>query len=161
VPRILAYWQSYTLVYEHFEPGVANTAIAPTVNTQATLQAEHLLSAAFTEEVCYSVFVDLFCSFSFNYDQLGESGYRSFQFLFKKLRDSAAPADSKKVSLDALWRVCLTAGKASVAYQAMKDLLAVYVALQAGRLNEKGHATVDVELMVTDENDESFGDRMF
>lgn len=139
--------------YERFGVAVSTT-------NSPGVQAEPLLSAAFTEDVCQSVFVHLFCSLSFNYDLLGNEGYRSFQFLFKGLRESSCPPGSKKIALDALWKVCLTAGKDSVATQAMKDLLAVYVGTM-GRSIENGQNGEASTYMVLDEINKGFGDRMF
>jgi len=148
--------------YEHF-----GAVAVPGVSS------EPFLSAAFTQETCQSVFLDLFCALSMDYDKLGDNGYRSFQFLFRRLRESPASAPgSKRIALDALWKICLTAGKDSVVTQAMKDLLAVYVAAQisndaVGRTMANGQPTVPEAPMVTDESslsvsaDESFGDRMF
>jgi ubiquitin carboxyl-terminal hydrolase 9/24 len=135
--------------YERFTP-VVITATTPGV------QAEALLSPAFTDEVCHAAFLDLFCSSSFNYEDLGDSGYRSFQIMFK--HQSHLSPSSKKIGLDALWRLCLTAVKDSVASHAMKDLLAVYVVLETGS-DATGNSWA--EPMATDENNESFRNRIF
>jgi ubiquitin carboxyl-terminal hydrolase 9/24 len=108
--------------------------------------AEPLLSAAFSEAVCQSVFADLFCSPNFDYETLGLDGYRSFQCLLPRSEERAA-------ALDAMWRICLSAGNDAVASQAMQDLLQVYVsALQVARRNPG---------TVTTEVDENFGVRMY
>jgi ubiquitin carboxyl-terminal hydrolase 9/24 len=107
---------------------------------------ESLWSAAFSEAVCRSIFADLFCSPNFDYSSLGLDGYRSFQCLFPR-------SEQRTAALDAMWRICLSAGNDAVASQAMQDLLQVYVsALQAARRNPG---------TVTTEVDENFGVRMF
>ena len=113
----------------------------------APMQSEPILTVAFTTDVCKSVFLELFCSRSFSYEHLGERAYGSFHFLFNTLRlpDLAAT--------DALWRVCLTAENDSVASQAMRDLLSMYVGME--------HSKRTPELMVTNEKDESFHERIF
>ena len=63
-------------------------------------QSENVLSAALTEDVCHTVFLDLFCSPSFNYNELGDNGYRSFQYLFIQMRHSAMPTSLKRIALD-------------------------------------------------------------
>jgi ubiquitin carboxyl-terminal hydrolase 9/24 len=110
-------------------------------------QSDHGMSAAFSTEVCQAVFLELFCSQAFSYEHLGDRAYRSFQFLFNALNLS------KTTATDALWRICLTACSDSVASLAMRDLLAVY----AGVEKTKG----TMEQMVTDDSDESFGERIF
>ena len=133
-------------------PHTSNIAVSQVGNAQA----EPLLSAAFSEDVCHSVFLKLFCSESFDYDQLGSDGYWSFHFLFKGLSNSVnISVQSKKSALDALWRVCLTAGDDNVALQAMHDLLGVYVGLlSASRSVQNGQSAPS-------ETDENFGERIF
>jgi ubiquitin carboxyl-terminal hydrolase 9/24 len=176
-------------LYDHFGAGLV-TAGPTTLNaspgggggSSSSVHNDALLSPAFTDEVCHSVFLDLFCSKTFDYDQLGNNGYRSFQFLFKRLRSSISTTMSQKQkALDALWRVCLTAGVESVAVQAMKDLLFVYVdqhrhqqvqiSATTQRMNIddvtvksdiQSVPSISDQMMIADENKEqSFGDRMF
>ena len=119
-------------------------------------QPEPLLSAAFSEDVCNSVFLNLFCAEYFDYDHLGPDGYGSFHFLFKRLSNSVkSSAQAKKIALDALWRVCLSASDDAVASQAMHDLLGVYIGmLSASRSIQNGQLQIS-------EMDENFGERIF
>lgn len=141
-------------VYERFG-GPASLPTSP------SSLVEPLLSAAFSEEVCRTVFLNLFCALSFDYDQIGEEGYRSFQFLFDGQFTSWSA--SRKIALNALWRLCLTAGNDVVASQAMKDLLGVYVRQQiAKRRIENGPLVQRDQQMMEDEDiDDNFGERMF
>jgi hypothetical protein len=50
------------------------------------------VAAAFPDNVRNAVFLDLFCSTSVNWGELGEGSYRSFQSMFKKLRQSLEAA---------------------------------------------------------------------
>ena len=120
---------------------------------------EDVLSAAFTEEVCSTAFLDLFCSASVTFQLLGEGAYRSFQLMFNKLRLSPVYGQTATAAaLDTLWRICLGAGNDAVASQAMKDLLAVYVAYSV----DNGWAeSASSEQMQAESPDESFGKRVF
>lgn len=142
------------------------TANHPATAQQTAPHSEQILSAAFSEDVCRSVFLNLFCSKTFAYDLLGERAYRSFQWLFNAARQSPFyNAEMKETALDALWRICLTVVDDAVASQAMKDLLNVYIK-STGAAKENGtlpqqQPNVTVQ-MVTDEKDtDSFGERMF
>jgi len=86
--------------------------------------------------------------------------------MFKKLRQSpAASLTASGPALDALWRICLTAGNENVAAQSMKDLLAVYAAMASGKKSHNawsfGPPSAASEQMQIDEIDENFGDRVF
>lgn len=123
-------------------------------------QQEELLSAAFTEEVCSSVFHNLFCSPNVSFQLLGEGAYRSFQFIFNKLRLSTTHGrQATAAALDALWRICLGAGNDAVATQAMKDLLAVYITLNGD--NSWSPRANAPDRMQSDSTDEGFGKRVF
>lgn len=96
------------------------------------VQPEDILSAAFTDEVCATAFLNLFCSPSVTFQFLGENAYRSFQVVYSKLRTvPAATRAANAAALDTLWRISLGAGNEFVASHAMKDLLSVYVAFSA------------------------------
>ena len=134
----------------------ATSHTSSTLSPGGSAQTDPLLSAAFSDEVCYSVFLNLFCSESFDYDQLGSDGYWSFHFLFKRLSNSAnSSVHAKKSALDALWRVCLTAGDDAVASQAMHDLLGVYIGFLSTR------RTMQNGQLLLFETEENFGERIF
>jgi len=62
-----------------------NVSHAPVPPGQAQLaQPDNSLSAAFTEDVAYTAFLDLFCSREMDFDSLGEDAYSSFQLMFGK-----------------------------------------------------------------------------
>jgi hypothetical protein len=125
-----------------------------------TVQPEDVMSAAFTEEVCASAFLNLFCSASVSFQLLGEGAYRSFQFMFNKLRLSPAHGQSTTAAaLDTLWRICLGAGNDAVASQAMKDLLAVYITYSGDNVWTGPKTSSDQ--METESPDGSFGKRVF
>jgi Ubiquitin carboxyl-terminal hydrolase len=125
------------------------------------------LSAAFSDEVRVSAFLDLFCSNEVNWDELGEGAYKSFHLMFKRLRQSPGTSlASSGPSLDALWRICLTAGNENVATQSMKDLLAVYAAMATVDKAQNSWSagppvSAGSEQMQMDDGDESFGNRVF
>ena len=120
------------------------------------------LTAAFSDEVRISAFVDLMCSETMDWDVMGKRAYQSFRLLFKRLRQT--PNASTGSSLNALWRICLTTGDESVALIAMKDLLGVYSAAEAlSRTNNawsSGPPRAGAEAMQTDDDDD-FGARVF
>ncbi len=86
---------------------------------------------AFSDEVRQYAFQNLFCSASLDWSNLGISAYTSFQLLLQSLGDTA---DESK-ALDALWKICLTAGTEDVAAKAMADLFALYESDKPGRSN--------------------------
>lgn len=98
----------------------------PANNHNSSSRQEEMLSAAFTEEVCSEVFLNLFCAPNLSYNEFGENAYSSFQVMFAKVRGSS---HARTAALDALWRICLTAGISSVASKAMHDLLSVYMSI--------------------------------
>jgi ubiquitin C-terminal hydrolase len=145
------------------------------LNPQQQQQQQPLddsVSPAFTDEVCAAAFLDLFCSPSISFEFLGEGAYKSFHFMFNKLRLLPATGrESTDAALDALWRICLRSGNDAVATQAMKDLMAVYIANTTTIENNNntngwaggGKALIGsaAEPMQTDNSDESFGKRVF
>lgn len=136
-----------------------NARASPVVEIQgATVQPEDILSAAFPDDVCASAFLDLFCSPTVTFQYLGEGAYRSFQFMYNKLRVSGSAQAATSAAIDTLWRICLGAGNDAVASQAMKDLLAVYIAY-GGENGWVGAKASD--LMETEPSDDSFGRRVF
>lgn len=144
--------------------GHTNNARVSTVVEQSgpqqanAVQPEDLLYAAFNEDVCASAFLNLFCSTTFTFQRLGEGAYRSFQFLYNKLRVSPTSAHAVTSSaIDALWRICLGAGNDAVASQAMKDLLAVYVTYGENGWVGAAHS----DSMETEPTDDNFGQRVF
>jgi hypothetical protein len=144
--------------------GHTNSARAAPVTEQQgmqqanTVQPEDILSAAFAEDVCASAFLDLFCSATVTFQQLGEGAYRSFQFMYNKLRVLPMAQAATSAAIDTLWRICLGAGNDAVASQAMKDLLAVYIACGG----ENGWVgTKASDSMETEPSDDSFGRRVF
>jgi hypothetical protein len=157
----------------------------PATQPAPNQQAEDILAAVFTDEVCSAAFLNLFCSSSTSFEMLGEGAYRSFQFMFNKLRLTPAGSPSATgAALDALWRICLRAGNDAVAAQAMKDLLAVYIANSSENTwssktslvseqmqtedvqriyttNSSGKFSIASDQMQTDKDDEGFGKRVF
>lgn len=134
---------------------------------QPNVVAEPVIAAAFADDVRTSAFLDLFCSTSMNWGELGEGSYRSFQLMFKKIRQSpdAAVATSAP-SLDTLWRICLNAGNDAVASEAMTDLLAVYTAMANVARSQNAWADdrmspTGSDSMTIDTGDDSFGNRVF
>ena len=138
-------------------------AVQPKVQHGTTAAQADGLGASFSDEVRTSAFLDLFCSTSVNWGELGERAYQSFQVMFKRLRQSPGSAlVSSGPSLDALWRICLTAGYETVASQAMKDLLAVYAAMAT--VNRTQNAWTDGNSMSSDMqtgDEDDFGTRVF
>jgi ubiquitin carboxyl-terminal hydrolase 9/24 len=107
----------------------------------------NVLSPVFTDEVFRAAFVGILCSPNLDYTRLGQNGYASFEELFVSLRHSPyASLEDKRVALDALWRICLTAANDFVAAKAMTDLLGVYV---------------PPPQTVQDGREEDFGERVF
>lgn len=141
--------------------------VAQVHKPQPDVRPEPLVAAAFPDDVRTSAFLDLFCSISVNWGELGEGSYRSFQSMFKKLRQSPeASMATSAPALDALWRICLNAGNDSVASEAMSDLLAVYTAM-AG-VTRSQNAWTDERMSPTgsdsmkiDTGEDSFGNRVF
>jgi ubiquitin carboxyl-terminal hydrolase 9/24 len=133
----------------------------PTRSPLLPAPSDQLMSAAFDEIVARSVFLNLFCSESFNYEHLGDGAYKSFQFLFGVVRNSpSCSLETQNVALDALWRICLTVEDVAVASQARKDLLQVYITLSPTSLLANGQSK-SPEQMVTDEKEGSrFIDRI-
>lgn len=126
-----------------------------------------ILCAAFPENVLVSAFLDLFCSVSVNWGELGEGAYSSFQQMFRKLRQSPEAVMATSVpSLDALWRICLNVGNDSVASQAMKDLLAVYASMASMTRSHQAWADArmspnESDRMSIDSGEDNFGSRIF
>ncbi|GAX26841.1 ubiquitin carboxyl-terminal hydrolase 9/24 [Fistulifera solaris] len=120
---------------------------------------DNLVSAAISEEVCTSVFLDLFCSPKMNYNGLGPNGYGSFQELFSQVRVSFANTALKRSALDALWRICLSVESDLVAERAMNDLLAMYISLRVPQLSPNGDEN-GTDTMAIDENDDNFESRI-
>lgn len=124
------------------------------------VQSEDILSAAFTEDVCASAFLTLFCSANVTFQFLGEDAYRSFQFLYNKLRLSPLHGrPATKAAIDTLWRICLGTRNDDVASQAMKDLLSVYIS--CGDENGMMGSVTSSADMDTETPEESFGRRVF
>mmetsp|Transcript_30169 Transcript_30169/g.34628 ORF Transcript_30169/g.34628 Transcript_30169/m.34628 type:complete len:2567 (+) Transcript_30169:24-7724(+) len=132
-------------------------------NTMIGPIAEDVLSSAFKEDVCARAFVDLFCSSSISFQQLGEKAYRSFHFMFNKMRLSATHGSSvRQKALDTLWRICLVTGNDVVAASAMNDLLNIYIGYTVDHnFGTNNNNNPSPEPMQTESNDESFGKRVF
>jgi hypothetical protein len=150
-----------------FSPNTVNPEVVdqplppPQQPNQTPVQPEDALSAAFTDEVCSSAFLNLFCSQNITFESLGEGAYRSFQFMFNKLRlTSTSGHASIGAALDALWRICLRADNDVVASQAMKDLLDIYIS-NSGDNAWTGKNPIATDEMQTDTAEESFGKRVF
>lgn len=130
----------------------------PTAQQANNVQQEEILSAAFTEEVCASTFLNLFCSTRNSFQLLGEGAYRSFQSMYSKMRLSPMHGPTvTPAAIDTLWRICLGAKNDAVASQAMKDLLAVYITYG----NDGRFVGRPPDQMETESSDESFGRRVF
>jgi hypothetical protein len=145
--------------------GLANSGTPPADQPGQPQQpnsppATELLSEAFTDEVCAAAFLNLFCSASVSFRILGEGAYRSFQFMFNKLRLSPTHGRvATSSALDALWRICLDAGSDAVASQAMNDLLAVYIAYRPD--SARWDVPSSSENVKPENPYESFGKRVF
>ena len=83
---------------------------------------EQKAGPAFADDVRLFAFQSLFCSSSLDWSTLGINSYRSFQALRRSLPAGAA----QPATVDALWRICLTAGAVELASQALVDLLLMY-----------------------------------
>lgn len=127
-------------------------------NNQNSSCQEELLSAAFTEEVCVEVFLTLFCASNLSYNEFGESAYRSFQVMFGRVRGTSRANGS---AVDALWRICLTAGNSVVAAQAMKDLLAVYMSIGQNENSSTVWNRPKETLLASTDFNFNFGERVF
>lgn len=130
----------------------------PANNHNASSRHDEMLSAAFTDEVCSEVFLNLFCAPDLSYNEFGENAYNSFQVMFDRVRGSS---HARGAALDALWRICLTAGISTVASKAMNDLLSVYMSIGSpdGAPNAwSQRQQPKPEVVATDSN---FGERLF
>lgn len=126
-------------------------------------QEREVLSAAFTDDVCSEVFLNLFCAPELQYNELGEGAYSSFQRMFTRVRSSNSPTTSTS-ALDALWRICLTAGNNAVAAQAMKDLLAVYLSIETLDTHNawtQRQQDGSVSTMASEVSHANFGERVY
>ena len=132
----------------------------PANNHNASSRQDELLSAAFTEEVCSEVFLNLFCAPNLSYNEFGENAYNSFQVMFGRVRGSP---HARGAALDALWRICLTAGISSVASSAMNDLLSVYMSIGTpdGAPNAWAQRQQPKAEPVATDNNINFGERVF
>lgn len=144
--------------------GVATPETQDNIQTQGSQMSNECLTAAFSDEVRSSAFVDLMCSETVDWGVLGESAYQSFQVMYKRLRQT--PGASTGPALNALWRICLTTGNEVVASQSMKDLLTVYSGMtNANRTQNSawssGPPNGSADQMQTDEDDNDFGNRVF
>jgi ubiquitin carboxyl-terminal hydrolase 9/24 len=134
---------------------------------QQAVVVEPVVAAAFSDSVRTSAFLDLFCSMTVNWGELGEGAYRSFQSMFKKLRLSPeASIVTTAQSLDALWRICLNAGNDAVASEAMKDLLSVYTTMAGSSSSQNAWgddrmSPTGSDSMTIDSGEDSFGNRVF
>jgi len=140
---------------------MGNDDVPPPANNHAApSRQDDMLSAAFTDEVCSEVFLNLFCSPNLSYNEFGESGYNSFQIMFSRVRSSP---QARSAALDALWRICLTAGISTVASKAMNELLNVYRTIGATE-NAPSNAWTQrqqkTEPVLADDN-LNFGERLF
>ncbi|CAB9501188.1 Ubiquitin carboxyl-terminal hydrolase puf [Seminavis robusta] len=136
--------------------GIAQADAPMGPNNSNASRQEELLSAAFTEDVCSEVFLNLFCAPDLSYDEFGESAYKSFQFLFQRVRGTPHASGA---ALDALWRICLTAGNSAVANHSMKDLLSVYMSV--GMPDAAPNAWTQRQQKATPDDNFNFGERVF
>ena len=83
----------------------------PQPRPQQGKAGRHVLGAAFTSDTAGYVFANLLCSEGVDWDGLGERAYSSFrQFGTDDLGRRRGGR-----TVDALWRICLTAGDDGVA----------------------------------------------
>ena len=116
-------------------------AIASTPN-KATIGSK--LDAVFAKEVSIHIFENLFCSANVGWDQLGELAFVSFQNLFQSLGERMSlDAAIKDRAVDALWRICLSAGNEDVATNAMNDLLSLYIQSNSVQPTEANEAMIN------------------
>lgn len=84
--------------------------------------------------VCVQIFENLFCSPNVGWECLGEVAFGSFQTMYKNLSQhgqSITPA-TNDCAIDALWKICLTAGNENVATSSRNELLNMYIHNQTG-----------------------------
>ena len=141
-------------------PSVSRYELGPN-QTQRMNIAVQQLTPAFTQDVAFHVFLNLFCAPILKYDYLGDSAYRSFKHLFSSTRfiPKAGDEEKTKAAMDALWRICLTVKDDDVAGQAMRDLLHVYITA-SNSAAENGQPSLYETMIMTDKN-ESFRERLF
>eukprot|EP00956_Cyclotella_meneghiniana_P030233 scaffold75485_cov79-Cyclotella_meneghiniana.AAC.4 len=116
-------------------------AIASTPN-KATIGSK--LDAVFAKEVSIHIFENLFCSANVGWDQLGELAFVSFQNLFQSLGERISLDSAiKDRAIDALWRICISAGNEDVATNAMNDLLSLYIESNSIQPTETNEAMIN------------------
>jgi ubiquitin carboxyl-terminal hydrolase 9/24 len=138
----------------------SNDAASENNKGQQTISANQQIEyhPVFPAEVCSHIFENLFCSADVGWECLGEVAFGSFQMLFKSL-GSGILKDSviKDRAIDALWRICLSAGNENVATNAMNELLDLYIQSINGRQTNE---TNEAEPM-PNRSGESFSKRIF
>eukprot|EP00567_Pseudictyota_dubia_P007508 CAMPEP_0197442408 /NCGR_PEP_ID=MMETSP1175-20131217/8425_1 /TAXON_ID=1003142 /ORGANISM="Triceratium dubium, Strain CCMP147" /LENGTH=3192 /DNA_ID=CAMNT_0042972873 /DNA_START=42 /DNA_END=9620 /DNA_ORIENTATION=- len=146
--------------------GMENASVQPNKGIATPVggvQQKQPLSSAFSDDVSLYAFQHLFCASNIDWEHLGEGAYQSFQKLFKSLSKSIRSSlTSNGPALDALWRICLSAGNDDVASQAMKDLLVVYSAIaQRPAARSDLHTESADAVTQTERTEESFVRRIF
>eukprot|EP00804_Cyclotella_cryptica_P003556 CCRYP_002177-RC/>CCRYP_002177-RC protein AED:0.09 eAED:0.09 QI:151/1/1/1/0.8/0.83/6/655/3175 len=113
-----------------FLADASNAEIGPLLRPETNkgqMTPGNQLHAVFSNEVSIHVFGNLFCSANVGWECLGEVAFCSFQTLFKSLvHGNMQDSVIKDRAIDALWRICLSAGNENVATNAMTELLSVY-----------------------------------
>lgn len=127
----------------------SQSGMRPLVGGQVHEPTGYPLYAAFEKDKCRYIFENLFCSIDVGWESLGDIAYHSFRSVYENI------GKGKTCSLDALWRICLTAGIDSIATHAMNDLLAAYDSVvsssPAGNAWSNSHRAVE----------ETFSNRIF
>ena len=93
----------------------------PQPRPQQGKPGRHGLGAAFTSDTASYVFANLLCSEGVDWDGLGERAYSSFRQFGTDDLDKRRGGRT----VDALWRICLTAGDDSVAGESVRVLLPI------------------------------------
>jgi len=150
--ELMVFIASASMVSNH---PMGNDHTLPPNNQNVSARKDDALSAAFTGDVSAEVFLNLFCAPDLSYDEFGEGAYNSFQLMFSRVTEASGAA------LDALWRICLTAGNGAVASQAMKDLLTVYMQMTPDSAPNAWSQRQNKGVVSATENSFSFGERVF
>ena len=89
-------------------------------------------------------FENIFCSANVGWDHLGKLAFVSFQKLFQSLGERISLDSAiKDRAIDALWRICISAGNEDVATNAMNDLLSLYIQSNSVQPTETNEAMIN------------------
>ena len=156
---IMSFLSDATVVFH--SNGIA-LEIGPENNKGQQTVSNNQTHAVFSREVSIHAFENLFCSANVRWECLGQLAFMSFKSLFTSLQHGVVQNSAiKERAIDALWRICLTAGNEHVATNAMDELLNVYV--QSSRASQPNEASDNnSDHIRTESNDgASFSKRIF